>query len=94
MKCRDSGKGESEMGDIVRNFRTSILGLLILVAAGQVIVQDPDVLLDRHRGSELIASVLAGVGLLLAKDGNKMGTASVEELVRKREEERKSEPGS
>lgn len=60
-------------GNSTRNWKTTVMGILSLVAVGAQAVVTPAVLSN----PEVIAQILVGVGLLAAKDSDKSGTISV-----------------
>lgn len=60
------------MKNAARNWQTTLAGILSLAFAGLQIYRNPATISD----PATIAAVTAGVGLIVAKDGDKSGTAS------------------
>ncbi len=56
-----------------RNWKTTIAGIFALAITGLQVYQNPASLLD----PSTFGGITAGVGLILAKDGDKSGTAEV-----------------
>ncbi len=53
----------------MRNWRTTISGILALLGMGVVIYQNP----SKASNPEVIAGIITGVGLIAAKDANVSG---------------------
>lgn len=61
------------MNNATRNWKTTVFGILMLAFSGLSIYSDPNKATD----PQTMAQVAAGVGLIVAKDGDKSGTAVV-----------------
>jgi hypothetical protein len=59
------------MNNAKRNWKTTIVGILVLALSGFSIYSDPSKATD----PQTIAQIGGGIGLILAKDGDKTGTA-------------------
>lgn len=59
------------MKNIFKNWKTSLVGVGILITLSGHAAKDPKILLDE----KVLATAAAGVGLILSKDGDKTGTA-------------------
>lgn len=57
------------MGNILRNWKTTLAGIGTLVLAGATIANHPTALLD----PQTLATIAAGVGLILGKDASVTG---------------------
>jgi hypothetical protein len=58
-----------------RNWKTTIFGILMLAISGFSIYNDPTKAMD----PQIMTTIAGGVGLILAKDGDKTGTAQTPE---------------
>jgi hypothetical protein len=54
-----------------RNWKTTLMGILALLAAGWGIYKNPQALTDPQQQSALVGALAAGVGLIAAKDASK-----------------------
>jgi hypothetical protein len=61
------------MKNATRNWKTTILGILALAMLGFNVYKNPAVLRDPAQQAQLAASAAAGVGLIVAKDGDQTG---------------------
>lgn len=59
------------MRNILRNWRSTLAGLLTLLGVGAHIYQTPSAAAD----PAVAAAIAAGVGLIVSKDANQTGTA-------------------
>jgi hypothetical protein len=57
-------------GNVTRNWKTTFSGILVLATSIFGIVQNPSLLTS----PEVLAQLVAGIGLIVAKDGSKTGT--------------------
>jgi hypothetical protein len=55
--------------NMLRNWKTTLAGIAAIIAAASLAVNHPD------KYGEAVTMALAGFGLILAKDGDKSGTA-------------------
>jgi hypothetical protein len=62
------------MKDAKRNWKTTVAGILTLAFAGLSIWQDP----AKASDPATIGGLVTGVGLIVAKDGDKTGVAKPE----------------
>ena len=53
------------------NWRTTLMGILTLLATGWGVYKHPQALTDPQQQAVLVGAVAAGVGLIAAKDGSK-----------------------
>lgn len=61
------------MGNAKRSWKTTFAGILMLATTGFGIATNP----ASAMSPEVIAQLLGGIGLILAKDGNVSGTVAV-----------------
>ena len=59
------------MNNVSRSWKTSVLGAIMLALAGFGIYSNPASASD----PQVLGTIVGGVGLLFAKDGDKTGTA-------------------
>ncbi len=64
------------MPDSLRNWQTSLPGLVVLVIVGVVVIIHPEMLSNPVILALLGSNALSGLGLLQAKDANKSGTSA------------------
>lgn len=61
------------MKNALRNWKTTLLGVLTLAGTAAHAYQNPASLAD----PTVLAGITAGIGLIVAKDGDKSGTVTV-----------------
>ncbi len=61
------------MKNVKRNWKTTVLGLLTLVFLGLGVYSNPNALFDPQGQAQITAGAAAGIGLILAKDGDQPG---------------------
>jgi hypothetical protein len=59
-------------GNLGRNWKTTVAGVLALISSAWGAYQNPAVL----NSPDVIAQIIVGIGLLTAKDSNQTGTAA------------------
>jgi hypothetical protein len=59
------------MNNAKRNWKTTVFGILMLALSGFSIYSNP----AKASDPETIATIVGGIGLVAAKDGDKTGTA-------------------
>jgi hypothetical protein len=65
------------MKNAKRNWKTTLAGILTLLATGVGIYINPAILLDPQQAAVTAGAITAGVGLIAAKDSDKTGVSAV-----------------
>jgi hypothetical protein len=58
------------MQNVTKNLKTTIMGILALIMLGLNVYKNPSVLKDPTQASQIAGAAAAGIGLVLAKDGD------------------------